>query len=80
MTAARSMARAGIETQPGTQMTSPDWDRKLSRVVAPIRGESIQTLHDARAYILALSPGVMHQDDWQRAAHLLTVAAESSSP
>jgi hypothetical protein len=60
-------------------MTSPDWDRKLSRVVAPIRGEPIQTLDDARAFILALSPGVKHQDDWERAAHLLTVAAESKS-
>ena len=39
----------------------------------------MHTLSDARAYILALSPGVQHQDDWQRTAHLLMVAANSES-
>jgi hypothetical protein len=37
------------------------------------------TLGAARAYILALSPGVRHQSEWERAAELLMVAAESKS-
>jgi hypothetical protein len=60
-------------------MTGPDWNIKLSHVVAPTRGESIQTLAEACAYVFALSPGVRHQEDWQRAADLLIVAAQSKS-
>jgi hypothetical protein len=56
-----------------------NWELKPSRMVAPIRGEPMHTLADARAYILSLPPGTWHQDDWQRAAHLLMVAVESSS-
>jgi hypothetical protein len=52
---------------------------KLSRVVAPIRSDPLRTLADARAYILSLPPGTRHQDDWQRAADLLTAAVDSSS-
>jgi hypothetical protein len=55
------------------------WDLKLSRVVAPIRGEPMRTLSDARAYILSLPPGTRHHDDWQRAADLLMVAVDSAS-
>jgi hypothetical protein len=58
-------------------MTGPDWQLELSHVVAPIRGKSIETLADACAYIFALAPGVKHQPDWQRAADLLIVAAQS---
>jgi hypothetical protein len=60
-------------------MSRPNWECKLSRAVAPIRGEPMHTLFDAHAYVLALPPGVRHQDDWRRAAHLLAVAANSAS-
>jgi hypothetical protein len=39
----------------------------------------MHTLSDARMYILNLPPGVQHHDDWQHAAHLLVVAADSTS-
>jgi hypothetical protein len=58
-------------------MTGPDWQLALSHTIAPIRGEPIATLAEARAYIFALAPGVKHQADWQRAADLLIVAAQS---
>ena len=58
-------------------MTGPDWQLALSHVVAPVRGNSIATLADACAYVFALAPGVKHQPDWQRAADLLIVAAQS---
>jgi hypothetical protein len=56
-----------------------NWELKLSRVVAPIRGELMHTLSDARAYILSLPPGTRHHDDWERAADLLLLAVDSSS-
>jgi hypothetical protein len=55
-----------------------NWELKLSRAVTPIRSELLHTLSDARAYILALPPGTQHQDDWQPAADLLMLAADSS--
>jgi hypothetical protein len=55
------------------------WELKLSRVVAPIRGEPMHTLSDARAYILSLPPGTRNQDDWERAADLLMAAVASAS-
>jgi hypothetical protein len=55
------------------------WDCRLSRSVVPIRGNPMHTLSDARMYILALPPGVQHHDDWQHAAHLLMVAADTAS-
>jgi hypothetical protein len=60
-------------------MPDPDWSIKLPHAVAPIRGDALQTLSDARAYIAALAPGVRHQDDWLRAANMLNVAAESGT-
>jgi hypothetical protein len=60
-------------------MPGPDWNIKLPHAVAPIRGDCVQTLADARAYIAALAPGVRHQDDWLHAADLLQVAAESQT-
>jgi hypothetical protein len=60
-------------------MPGPDWSIKLPHAVAPIRGDALQTLADARAYIAALAPGVRHQDDWLRAANMLNVAAESGT-
>jgi hypothetical protein len=56
-----------------------NWELKLSRAVTPIRSEPLHTLSDARAYILSLPPGTLHQDDWQRAADLLMAAVDSSS-
>jgi hypothetical protein len=56
-----------------------NWELKLLRVVAPIRGEPMHTLSDARAYILSLPPGTRHHDDWERAADLLLLAVDSSS-
>jgi hypothetical protein len=50
-----------------------------AHAVAPIRGDAIQTLAHARAYIAALPPGVRHQDDWQRADKMLNAAAESGT-
>jgi hypothetical protein len=63
----------------GSTMTSthPDWDRKLSRSVVPNRAEPMQTLANARSYILALPPGIRHQDDWQRTSHFLMAATAS---
>ncbi|HEY4405183.1 MAG TPA: hypothetical protein VGN55_11120 [Xanthobacteraceae bacterium] len=69
----RPPARDPIETE----TTGPDWGLALSHTIAPLRGEPLATLSDARAYILALAPGVQHQPDWQRAADLLIVAAKS---
>jgi hypothetical protein len=54
-----------------------DWTSRLSRSVSPIRGDEIHTLADARDFILALPPGQQNQEDWQRTAELLIVAAES---
>jgi hypothetical protein len=56
-----------------------NWEPKLSRVVAPIRSEPLQTLADARAYILSLPPGTRHHDDWERAADLLMAEVGSAS-
>jgi hypothetical protein len=56
-----------------------NWQLKLSHSVVPIRGEPMDTLADARAYILSLPPGTKNQDDWQRAADLLMTAVSSSS-
>jgi hypothetical protein len=56
-----------------------NWELKLSRAVAPIRSEPLQTLADARAYILSLPPGTRHHDDWERAADLLMAAVGSAS-
>jgi hypothetical protein len=55
------------------------WECRLSRSVVPKRGSPMHTLSDARMYVLALPPGVQHQDDWRHAAHLLLVAANSAS-
>ena len=55
------------------------WNSKLSRAVEPVRAEPLQTLADARTYILALPPGVRTQDDWESAARLLIAAAESGT-
>jgi hypothetical protein len=55
------------------------WECRLSRSVVPRRGSPMHTLSDARMYVLALPPGVQHQDDWQHAAHLLLVAADSAN-
>jgi hypothetical protein len=57
-----------------------DWNCRLRRSVTPSRSETLYTLSDARAYVLALSPGLRHQDDWQRTAELLMVAAETGKP
>jgi hypothetical protein len=56
-----------------------NWELKLSRVVTPIRSEPLQTLSDARSYILSLPPGTRHHDDWERAADLLMAAVGSAS-
>jgi hypothetical protein len=53
------------------------WDHKLAHAVAPVRGEPMQTLAQAGAFVLALPPGVQHQDDWERTADLLLAAADS---
>jgi hypothetical protein len=55
------------------------WNSKLSRTVPPVRAEPMQTLADARSYILALPPGVRTQEDWERAVELLLTAAESGT-
>jgi hypothetical protein len=60
-------------------MPGPDWSIRLPHAVAPIRGDTLQTLADARAYIAALAPGIKHQDDWLRAADLLQAAADSQT-
>jgi hypothetical protein len=74
---ARCLGRSRIGRQMSGEMAN--WELKLARAVAPIRGEPLQTLSDARAYILALPPGTQHQDDWERAADLLIEAVESAS-
>jgi hypothetical protein len=60
-------------------MPGPDWTLKLPHAVAPVRGDALRTLADARAYIAALAPGVRHQDDWERADKMLSTAAESGT-
>jgi hypothetical protein len=57
--------------------SGPDWSRRLSRAVVPIRGDPMFILADARNYILALPSGIRHQDEWQHTAKLLIAAAES---
>jgi hypothetical protein len=59
---------------------SGDWNLRLCRSVTPSRGEVMYTLSDARAYILALPPGLRHQADWERTTELLRTAAETSNP
>jgi hypothetical protein len=56
-----------------------NWELKLSRAIAPIRREPLQTLADARAYILSLPPGTRHHNDWERAVDLLMAAVGSAS-
>lgn len=58
-------------------MSGADWNQRLSRAVIPVRGDPMFVLADARDLILALPPGLRHQDDWQRTAEFLIAAAES---
>lgn len=39
----------------------------------------METLAEARDYILALPPGLRQQEDWHRAADFLIMAAESGN-
>jgi Molybdopterin-binding domain of aldehyde dehydrogenase len=55
------------------------WECRLSRSVVRKHGSSMHTLPDARVYVLALPPGIQHQEDWQHAAHLLLAAVDSAS-
>jgi type VI protein secretion system component VasF len=52
-----------------------DWQRQLSRPLRTRGGESVETLSDARAYILALPEARQHRNTWIQAAELLLAAA-----
>jgi hypothetical protein len=55
-----------------------DWSRRLPRSIGytkPNRG-TIVTLHDARAYMLAIKGGRERREYWQRVAALLMEAAK----
>lgn len=55
------------------------WDTQLSRPLAPRDHAALETLADARAYMLELPPAIVGWQAWQRAAELLLAAAESST-
>jgi hypothetical protein len=59
-----------------------NWRRRLPRPIGytkPKRG-TIVTLHDARAYMLAINSGRERREYWQRAASLLMESAEGGDP
>ena len=52
------------------------WSARLSRPLILRDGRTLRTLADARAFVLALTPGEQEYQSWQRAAELLIEAAE----
>lgn len=53
-----------------------NWRRKLSRPLIVLRGPTLRTLAEARAYILDLPEAEQHYSAWQAAARLMLEAAE----
>jgi hypothetical protein len=51
------------------------WRAPLTRAILLRDGTRLDTLHGARAYIIALPEGHQLQNAWQKAAELLMVAA-----
>jgi hypothetical protein len=56
------------------------WDKRLDRPVVLPDGKTLQTLDDARQYILALSKSEHETTAWQVAIEALLIAAEKRDP
>ena len=52
------------------------WSAPLSRPLILRDGKTLQTLADARAFVLALPAAYQERNAWQSAAELLMAAAE----
>ena len=58
-------------------MSKPGWQSKLSRPISLKTGTKLETLADARAFILDMLPESDHdRSSWQHAIELLIEAAE----
>ena len=58
-------------------MSKPGWQSKLSRPISLKTGTKLETLADARAFILDMLPESDHdRSSWQHATELLIEAAE----
>ena len=55
----------------------PGWSAPLSRPLTLRDGMKLETLADARAFVLMLPPGDQERNAWQKAAELLIEAAEN---
>jgi hypothetical protein len=51
------------------------WQAPLLRAIVLRDGTRLDTLHEARAYMIALPEDHQHRNAWQKAAELLMVAA-----
>jgi hypothetical protein len=56
--------------------TVTDWRRKLSAPLQVLRGPTLRTLADARAWILELPADVQEYTAWQAAARKMLDAAD----
>jgi len=52
------------------------WDARLGRALKPRDHDALETLADARAYMLELPPEISGSQAWTRAAELLLAAAK----
>lgn len=53
------------------------WSAPFSRPLTLRDGMKLETLADARAFVLMLPPGDQERQSWQKAAELLIEAAEN---
>lgn len=56
-----------------------DWKKKFWKPIKPKDGKPLETLADARAYMIALPGGITHRNEWQYAAAALIDAAKGGS-
>jgi hypothetical protein len=53
-----------------------NWQHQLVHPIQDRKGKTLNTLHDARAYVLKLGDGVGARQHWKRAIELMLVAAD----
>ena len=53
-----------------------NWQHQLAHPIRDRRGKTLNTLYDARAYVLKLGDGIAARQHWRRAVELMLVAAE----
>lgn len=55
------------------------WSRKFHKPVSPLKGKPIETLAQARAFILALPKGMAERNEWQFAVGQLLACAQDGT-